>query len=404
MRLKGHLMKDPQRELESIKERIRQTVERNSSDLEDLANSLHSNPEVAFEERFAAEQVARIMSRSGFEATRGAYGLDTAVVAEVGTGPLWIALCAEYDALPDIGHACGHNIIAAAAVGAAQALREFAQDLGIGVRLLGTPGEEVGDSGGKILMLDGGAWEDIALTMMVHPGPFNDLAPGLVAISAFNVEYHGREAHATVFNHLGINAGAAATIAEVALGQMRQQLQAHERVHGIVEKFGSSANTLSGYSRLKYMIRSKSVADLEDLRNRVLKCFEAGAVATGASMQVTGGRRPYEPLRTDGDVAALFGSNLAKFSKRDFPAIGHGPATSAGSDIGNVSAVVPTIHPMLGLNCFPIVNHQAEFTAYCKGKESQKAIIDGAIGMAWTAVEVALIDRHRERLLHRSPS
>ena len=391
-------MKNATSGLASVKERIRETVERHASELEDLADSIHSKPEVAFEERFASQRVAKAMSDHGFEVARGAYGLDTAVLAQAGGGPFWIAFCAEYDALPDIGHACGHNIIAAAAVGAAQALQELSGELGIGVRLLGTPAEEVGDNGGKIIMLEHGAWDDVALTMMVHPGPFDDLAPALIAISAFQVEFHGREVHATFFSHHGVNAGAAATISQVALAELRQQLQPHEYVHGFIEKFGSSANTLSGYSRLKYMIRSKSIAELEDLRARVLRCFEAGSVATGASMQVSGGDHPYAPLQTNEEIAAVFRDNMAEFSDRRFPRIGEGPPTSAGSDMGNVSAIVPTIHPMLGLGTFPVVNHQAEFTGYCIGSQARRAIIDGAIGMACTAAEVALHEEYRTQL------
>src|SRR5260221_8025805 len=315
-------------------------------------------------------------------AARGATDGAPAVAAEAGTGPLRIAICAEYDALPDIGHACGHNIIAAAAVGAARSLRGFADELGIGIRLLGSPAEEVGDGGGKILMLKEGAWDDIALTMMVHPGPFNDLAPALIAISAFDVEFYGREAHATYFNHLGINAGAAATIAEVALGQMRQQLQGHERVHGIIDKFGSTANVLSGYARLKYMIRSRSVPELEELRSRVLRCFEAGAVATGASMQVIGGTAPYEPLLTDSGVAESFGKNLTEFSGREFPPIGSGPPTSAGSDMGNVSAVWPTNYPLLGLESFSILDHPTQVSSFFIVGRARQAAIYGAIGLA----------------------
>lgn len=385
--------------LDDIRDRIGESVLRAAPDLWELADDLHRHPETAFEEQYASALVASAMSKDGFDVTRGAYGLDTAVHAEAGDGPLRIAICAEYDALPDIGHACGHNIIAASAVGAATALRPFSRELGIGIRLLGTPAEEVGDAGGKILMLKAGAWDDIALTMMIHPGPFNDLAPGLIAISSFAVEYQGREAHATFFSHLGVNSGAAATIAEVALGLMRQQLQSHERVHGIIEKFGSTANVLSGYSRLKYMIRSRSIEDLESLRARVMRCFEAGAVATGATMTVVGGTAPYAPLRTDAEIATSFGRNLAAFSGRSFPEVGSGPPTSAGTDMGNVSEVVPTIHPMLGLDSFPVVNHQAEFTAYCTGDRARQAVIDGAIGMAWTIAEAALNDGQRARLL-----
>ncbi len=267
--------------------------------------------------------------------------------------------------------------------------------------MLGTPAEEVGDAGGKILMLERGAWDGAHLTMMVHPGPFDDLTPGLIAISAFQVAYHGKEVHATFFSHLGVNAGAAANIAQVALNELRQQLKPTQRVHGIVEKFGSSANTLSGYSRLRYMIRSDSLEDLEELRVRVLRCFEAGAVATGARMELIGGDKPYAPLASDRDVAVLFGANVQAVSERRFPPPGEGPPTSAGTDLGNVSQVVPTIQPMIGLGSFPVVNHQAEFAQLCRGPAANEALLDGAIGMACTVVDLACDEAQRSRLLGR---
>ena len=213
-------------------------------------------------------------------------------------------LCAGSDALPDIGHACGHNIIAAAAVGAARALQPVAGELGMGIRLLGTPAEEVGDAGGKILMLERGAWDGAHVSMMVHPGPFDDLAPPLIAISAFDIAYHGKEVHATTFADLGVNAGAAATIAQVALAELRQQLKPSQRVHGIIEKFGSSANTLSGYSRLRYMARAgipggpgRAQSEGDDGASK------PGRWPPGASMEVIGGQQPYAPLASDPEVA-----------------------------------------------------------------------------------------------------
>lgn len=364
-----------------------------------LADEIHRQPEIAFEERFAAATVAEVLERHGFSVTSGAYGLETALVAEAGEGPLCVALCAEYDALPEIGHACGHNLIAAAAVGAALSLKSIADRIGLRVRLLGTPAEEVGDAGGKILMLEDGAWDDVHASMMVHPGPFDDVAPPLVAISAFQVEYHGHEVHATTFSHLGVNAGAAAVIAEVALAEMRQQLQTKQRVHGIIDKYGSSANTLSGYSRMRYMIRDATTEGLTDLRERVLRCFQAGAVATGATMVVVGGDKPYAPLTTDREFAELFARNVSTFSDRVFPPIGEGPPTFAGTDMGNVSERVPTVHPMLGMECFPVVNHQAQFTDVCRGPVAEKAVFDGAAGMACTAVDMALVEPIRSRLL-----
>ncbi len=400
MTVRSVVQKAQNNTIASIKERIRRNVQTDLDGLMKLADAIHGTPEVAFEEYQASRLVGDALLRGGFQVETGVYGLETAVRAEVGTGPLWIALCAEYDALPDIGHACGHNLIAAAAVGAARAIKEFADDLGVGVRALGTPAEEVGDAGGKVLMLERGAWDGIHLAMMIHPGPFDDLAPPLVAISAFEIEFHGKEVHATTFTHLGVNAGAAATISEVAIAELRQQLQPHERVHGIIEKYGSSANTLSGYSRLRYMIRSTSLDDLEDLRARVLRCFEAGGVATGASMKVVGGLRPYAPLVSDSEVAGLFGSNVTSVSEREFPQIGHGPPTFAGTDMGNVSHAVPSIHPMLGLGCYPVVNHQQEFASFCRDNPvARAAVVDGAVGMACTVVDVACDPTLRHRLL-----
>jgi len=364
-----------------------------------LADAILARPEIAFEERFAAATVAEVLSDHGFSVELGAYGLETTVVAEAGDGPLCIALCAEYDALPDIGHACGHNLIAAAAVGAALSLKPLVDDIGLKVRVLGTPAEEVGDGGGKILMLERGAWDGVHASMMVHPGPFDDAAPPLMAISAFQVEYHGHEVHATTFSHLGVNAGAAAVIAEVALAEMRQQLQTKQRVHGIIEKYGSSANTLSGYSRLRYMIRDATSDGLSELRERVLRCFQAGALATGAEMTVLGGDKPYAPLTTDFELATLFVDNVARVSDRVFPDLGEGPPTFAGTDMGNVSERVPTVHPMLGMNCFPVVNHQAAFTELCHGPVAEKVVFDGAAGMAGAAVDMAVLEHVRSRLL-----
>jgi amidohydrolase len=381
------------------KSQVVEAVRESMPALTRLADDIHARPELAFEERYASELVAETLAGHGFAVTTGAYDLETALVAEAGEGPVCVALCAEYDALPDIGHACGHNLIAAAAVGAALALQRVADDVGLRVRVLGTPAEEVGDAGGKILMLERGAWDGVHASMMVHPGPFDDVAPPLIAISAFQVEYHGKEVHATTFSHLGVNAGAAAVIAEVALAEFRQQLQTRQRVHGIIEKYGSSANTLSGYSRLRYMIRDATTEGLAELRERVLRCFEAGALATGATMRVIGGDKPYAPLTTDRELAELFSRNVTEFSDRTFPAIGEGPATFAGTDMGNVSERVPTVHPMLGMGCFPVVNHQAEFTDVCRGAVAQTAVFDGAAGMASTAVDMATVEPVRSRLL-----
>lgn len=383
--------------IDAVKGTVEARIRKEADTLVALSERIHASPEVGFEEKKASAWVADALEKSGYGVQRSAYGLETAVSAEAGNGSFEVVICAEYDALPRIGHACGHNVIAAAAVGAAAGLATVAEELGLRVKVLGTPAEEAGDAGGKILLLERGAFEGAHLAMMVHPGPFNDPAPGLIAISAFDVEYVGREVHATTFAELGVNAGAAAIIAEVAIAQLRQQLKARDKVHGIIDTYGSSANTLSGYSRLRYMIRSGSLDELESLRERVLRCFRAGAMATGATMQIQGGTKPYGPMQTDQQVAELFIRNAARLG-RAYPPVGQGPATYAGTDMGNVSAVVPSIHPMLGLDSFPVVNHQAEFTELCRGSAANNAIMDGAIGMALTVVDVAVMEHQRARL------
>jgi amidohydrolase len=383
--------------VESLKQRVEAAIRAHESELISLSERIHGSPEVAFEERLAAGWVAEALEQYGYCVEKGAYDVETAVKAETGDGALLICICAEYDALPRIGHACGHNIIAAAAVGAAAGLALAANDLSLRVRVLGTPGEEAGDAGGKILLLERGAWEGVHMSMMIHPGPFNDATPGLIAISAFDIEYVGKEVHATTFANLGVNAGAAAIIAEVAIAELRQQLVSTDKVHGYIETYGSSANTLSGYSRLRYMIRGRSLTDLENLRGRVLRCFEAGALATGATLAVKGGTKPYAPMKSDEPLARLFIANESRIG-RTFPNIGEGPSTYAGTDMGNVSELVPTIHPMLSLDSFPIVNHQAEFATISRGAAANRAIIDGAVGMALTAVDAAMTNEVRSRL------
>ena len=211
-----------------------------------------------------------------------------------------MAVCAEYDALPDIGHACGHNIIAATAVGAGLALAAVADDLGLTVRVLGTPAEEGG--GGKVLMLERGAFAGVHAAMMVHPWPTERLTATCLAVAHYDVRYHGREAHASAAPWEGVNAQDALTVAQVAIGLLRQQLPPGDQVHGVVTKSSSAANVIPAAVTARYMVRSRTAAGLAALRPRVDACFEAGALATGCTARLRGavagvlahggGRRP----------------------------------------------------------------------------------------------------------------
>jgi amidohydrolase len=362
--------------------------------LVELSHRIHAHPELAFEEERASAWCVEALDAGGMDVEHGYCGMPTAFAATAGSGPLTIAICAEYDALPDIGHACGHNVIAAAAVGAGLALAPLADDLGITVRVLGTPAEEGG--GGKILMLERGGFEGTHAAMMVHPAPLElDQMPCL-AITHFDVTYTGKEAHASAFPELGVNAADALTVAQVAIGLLRQHAGDGNQVHGIVTHGGSAPNIVPALTRAKYYVRSRTLASLEEWEPRVHRCFEAGAVATGASLQFEAQGRPYSEFRPDEGMLRVYRAN-AEAAGRNF---GPGLRPMGGStDMANVSLAVPAIHPMLGIGSLPAVNHQPEFAAACVTAEADRAVREGALAMAWTVVDLAREPAERARLL-----
>ena len=318
----------------------------------------------------------------------------TAFAARTGSGPLHIVVCAEYDALPAIGHACGHNVIAAAAAGAGIALAEVADDLGLTVTVLGTPAEEGG--GGKILLLERGAFEGVHAAMMVHPSPYEAAEMPIIASTDFHVHYTGKEAHAAAYPQLGVNAADALVVAQTAIGLLRQHLRPTDRVHGIVVKGGDAPNIIPAHTVARWMVRATTLEELDDVRAKVLRCFEAGALATGSRLELVGDEKPYAQMRHDHDLSAAYRRN-AEALGRVFP---ERIDRDAGStDMGNVSLAVPSIHPTVGIDSLPAVNHQPEFTAHCATPIADQAAIDGAIARAWTAIDAATDERLRARLL-----
>lgn len=367
----------------------------------ELSHTIHAHPEPGFKETQASAWITEFLDGEGFRIETGICELPTAFSARVGSGPVHVAICAEYDALPKIGHACGHNIIAAAAVGAGIAAARVADEAGLTVSVIGTPGEESGDAGGKILMLERGAFSDIHAAMMVHPAPFDNLTPNIIAASMFKVCYTGREAHASAYPEKGINAADALTIAQTAIGLLRQHILSSDRIHGITTHGGDAPNIIPARTTAKYLVRARSLAELEDLRPRVYKCFEAGALATGSTISITGGDRPYAEMIHDAAIAASFKRNSDALG-RAFPDVNLSAAGFAAStDMGNVSHAVPSIHPMIGIDSYPAVNHQPDFTERCVTEPADKAIYDGALAMAWTAVDCGTDPDLRNRLLSK---
>jgi amidohydrolase len=369
-----------------------------------LSHRIHANPELGWEEEKSAAWVGDALADAGFKVERGVCDLPTALLARTGSGPLHIAFCAEYDCLPGIGHACGHNVIAAIGVGAAIAAAKVADDAGLTITLLGTPAEEVCEAGGKILMLERGAFDGVHAAMMVHPAPMDMAAPPIIAAAMFEVFYTGKEAHASAFPERGINAADALTVAQTAIGLLRQHIRNTDRIHGIVTRGGAAPNIVPAHTAAKYMVRSATLEKLEKLLPRVHRCFEAGAVATGCKVEFVGGNKPYAEMVHDNELVAIYRRNAEAIGRqlRDSGIIVGGTDLSkaAGStDMGNVSLKLPAIHPMIGIDSLPAVNHQPEFTAAAATEAADRAIFDGALAMAWTAIDAATDGAVRNRLM-----
>ncbi len=328
------------------KEEARQAITQARPSLLALSRSIHAQPELGFQERKACAQITDLLESRGLPVQRQVGGLETAFAARIGNGPLRVVICAEYDALPGVGHACGHNLIAA---------------------------------------------------MMVHPGPVDVLTPPIIALSWFDVAYTGKEAHASAFPELGVNAADALTVAQTSIGLLRQHLRPTDRVHGITIKGGDAPNIIPAHTEATYMVRAQTIGDLQGLQKKVERCFEAGAVATGATVEIRPRQDAYANMLHDTDMAEAYRRNAESLG-RIFPDDGRAKA-AASTDMGNVSQVIPSIHPIIGIDSYPVVNHQPEFAAACVTPRADQALIDGSVAMAWTVIDLATHERLRQRLI-----
>jgi amidohydrolase len=380
---------------EAQKEAARRLVAANGEALVELSHRIHAHPELSFEEVDSSTWCADALEEGGFEVTRHVADIETAFVATAGSGDLTIAICCEYDALPDIGHACGHNIIAAAAVGAGLGLTALADELGLTIKVLGTPAEEGG--GGKILMLDRGAFDGLHAAMMVHPFPSELIQMPCLAVAHFDVFVEGVEAHASAFPELGRNAADALTVAQVAIGLLRQHSYATDQVHGITTYGGAAPNIVPARAAAKYYVRSATLERLTEWEPRIRDCFKAGALATGTSVRFEVRSPSYSEFRIDEPIAALYKQN-AEGLGRVFPTQ-TGRIATASTDMANVSLAMPAIHPTLDIGSLPAVNHQASFAAACITGLADKAVVEGATAMAQTVIDLATDEAQRGRLL-----
>jgi amidohydrolase len=376
---------------------VEDLVRRRGGDLVELSHAIHAEPELAFDEHRSCAKAQALVAERGFEITTPAGGLDTAFRADFGSGPLVVGVCAEYDALPEIGHACGHNIIAASAVGTALALADVADDLGLTVALLGTPAEEAG--GGKALLLQAGTFDDVAVAVMVHPGPTDIAAARSLALSEVIVDYRGKESHAAVAPHLGINAADAVTVAQVAIGVLRQQLAPGQLVHGIVTNGGQAVNVIPGHATLQYAMRALESDSLRELEGRMFACFAAGALAAGCEYEINTPAPAYAELKPDQWLADVCRQEMRRLGREPVAAEVEARLPMGSTDMGNVTQELPGIHPVIGVDAGGATVHQRAFAAAAAGPSADRAVVEGAIMLARTIVHLAETPDERDRVL-----
>lgn len=370
-----------------LKQHAQRVVAADAERLILLSETLHAHPETAWEEQRSARWVSDTLAEAGFDVTPAYLGLETAFLATYGSGPFRLGLCAEYDALPGLGHACGHNLISAITVGAARALAPLADAAGLRIEVYGTPAEEGG--GGKIELLERGAFAGLDLAMMAHPAPVDVAEAEPFAVSHSHIAYQGRAAHAAAYPEQGVNAADAFTIAQVAIGLLRQQLPPTVRVHGVMTNGGEAPNAIPARTEGRWYVRAESLAQLGETEAKVWRCFEAGALATGAGLEITPESKPYAEFRTFSPALDAYVRNATELGRVFDSGTPARRMNRASTDMGNVSQVVPAIHPYVGISSLPALNHQPEFAAHCVGGDAERAVLDAATALAWTALDVS---------------
>lgn len=388
-------------DVEELKRRACTVIDGHATELVEVSHQIHDRPELNFEEFFASELLARTSSKMGLEVEIGAFGPKTAFAGEAGAGPM-VCVMSEYDALPDIGHGCGHNVIAAAGLGAAVALAAVATSAGGAIRYLGTPAEEGG--GGKIVMARHGALDGVDLAMMVHSAGEDLTTIDAIALRQLIVEYHGAEAHAAAAPHRGRNALDAAVLGYMSVAALRQHILPTERVHGIFTKAGEKPNIVPREASTEWYVRSDTIDSLNELTPRVVAALEAGAHACGCSVSHKFPGETYADLVPNPSMTARYVSNAAILGRVvGDPRLG-GARVVGSTDMGNISHLVPTIHPMVASAPRGSVIHTADFTAHSRGPLADRAVLDGAKMMAMTAIDFWVSEalRHQVRDEFRS--
>ncbi len=371
--------------LDPLKQALIEEVDRLSPELLQISRFLHANPELAFEEYQAAELLIRTLEEHGFSLERGVARLTTAFTASYasGEGPT-IAFLAEYDALPGMGHACGHNLIASGSVGAALALKSRLDQVPGRVLLVGCPAEEKG--GGKIPLVEAGLFQWVDAAMLVHPSNRTEMVKKALGMRDVQVEFFGKAAHAAALPYLGINALDAVILTFNNINALRQQLRSDARIHGVITHGGKAPNIIPDYAAALFYVRALDMGYLEELYQKVLGCFEAAASATGTRYQVKRAGHDYHPHKINYSLAQLFRQNLEALGGE----VDQGPedVDLGSTDVGNVSQVVPTLQPTITI-CGPKVScHMSEFAVASGSSAGEEGMLLAARAMTLTGLDL----------------
>jgi len=373
-------------DVDALKQAVCDRVDALAPALVEASRAIHAHPELNYEERFAHQLLTDLLEANGVAPVRSAYGIETAFDAAVGsTGPTIAVLC-EYDALPGLGHACGHNIIATAGLGAGLAAAAVAEQAGGRLRIMGTPAEEGG--GGKVKMARAGAFDGIDAAMMVHPADADLIRMDCIAIQELEVEYHGRAAHAAAAPWEGVNALDAAVLGYMNVATLRQHIRPNERIHGIFTKAGDKPNIVPSEAATDWYIRSGTIASLQPLKDRVFTSLQSAATACGCTMDHAWVGETYADMIDNQAMVRSYVENAARVGRtvQDPAAIGRRVVGS--TDMGNVSYLVPSIHPMIKVAPDGVPIHSVDFAAFAASDDGDRAVIDGAKAMAMTVVDL----------------
>ena len=371
-------------DIEKLKTSVIGEIDARRHQLSELSLKIHSNPELGFHETKAAAWLSQYLEENGFSIERGICELATAFRGSYGQGKPAIAILAEYDALPGLGHACGHNLIAACAAGAGVASKPAIDRFGGSILIIGTPGEEV--HGGKIVMANKGAFNDVDIAMMAHPGVYNAATSQALACQALDVEFFGKAAHAAARPEAGINALEAMLNSFIAINSLRQHIKDKARIHGIITDGGEAANVVPEHTAGTFLVRAEDDTYLDELKQKVINCFIGAAIASGARLEYKWGDRRYAPLRNNLTLARLFQQNMESLGHRVEL---YRPSNAFGStDMGNVSQLVPSIHPTVAIAPTEVVIHSPQFALAAASETGINGLLDAAKALAMTVVDL----------------